>query len=222
MLDGRAFHKAQEVALRRKLEDGEIMEVEEVKQVYSDAFDHEKRDKADDYDFTEDLADGVVEGNVKDTGLRAVDHYYSEVGHLIQPHAIEMAARTDIAGIPFVVRMDLIETDKTIRDFKKTGKSKPEGEIYSTIQLPAYALAFREIYGETEAKVGLDYVVDLKKGPKIQRLETEGAIPDERIDRLTHTVASLARGISAGIFPRYELGTSCGWCSYKDICKAKK
>lgn len=222
MLDGRAFGAAMEVSLKNKMETGEILEVEEVKQAYADAFDHEIVVKADDYDFKEDHDKGLKEGDVKDTGLKAVDKYYSEVGINLKPHAVELGITTDIAGIPFKTRIDLIETDKSIRDFKKTKKSYPEGIIHTTIQLPAYAVAFRDLYGEAESMIGLDVVVDLKGGPKIQRLELEGAVPDERIDRLSNTVAQVARGISAGIFPRNEEGMACSWCSYKSLCKAKK
>jgi CRISPR/Cas system-associated exonuclease Cas4 (RecB family) len=212
LLLGRAFHKAIETSNRAKLA-GDTLPLEAVKDAYNDAFESQRIDVK--------WKDDEKPDELKDQGLGLTSTYYEELGKNIQPEWIEQEFEIQIGDVPFKGFIDLTEQDGTIRDFKTAGRSPNDGEVYTNIQLVAYSMAYRELTGMKESKVGLDVVVKNKK-PKVVRLEAE--MTDNRIDRLKDTIENVAKGISAGIFYRNEDGPSspCGWCSYKSICKGAK
>ncbi|MED0675816.1 PD-(D/E)XK nuclease family protein [Aneurinibacillus thermoaerophilus] len=208
---GRAFHKAIEEANRAKMETGEIFETDQVADVFSDAWETEKEE----VEWKED----EDKGQLKDSGLKMTMAYYEEHGRTLSPFLIETGFMMEVEGIPFQGFIDLAETDGTIRDFKTASKSPTADVVDSSIQLAAYALAYRELTGQKEVKVGLDYVVNLKKGPKITRLETE--IDKGRMERLKATIQGVGQAISAGVFYPNEEGFACGYCSFRELCKGK-
>jgi CRISPR/Cas system-associated exonuclease Cas4 (RecB family) len=156
--------------------------------------------------------------------------YYEEIG-------INTIPRLDSEGIPYAERnhtfeivpglkvkvvMDIIEENGIVRDYKTSKKSPSAKVIDETIQLPTYALAYRDMFGEKETAVGLDYAVNLKREKKVMRLETEGPIDDGRIERVKQTFVGVAQSISAGIFYPNEESNACGYCSFNQICKKIK
>src|SRR5690606_17943607 len=170
LLLGRSFHKAIEMANRVKLEDGEIMAVEDVKDTFSDAWESEKAQV--------EWEDGEDQGQLKDSGLAMTSHYYQEVGQKLRPKLIEQGTTVDIDGVPVKVVIDLVERDGKIRDFKTAKRVTAKDEADRSIQLSTYAMAYREMTGERESGAQLDYTVNLKSGPKITHLET--SIDDAR------------------------------------------
>lgn len=208
LLIGRSFHKAIEEANRAKLETGEILELENVLDVFNDTWEREKSDvEWGDED----------QGKAKDSGLIMTSHYYQEAGQHLKPAMIEQELSVDIGGVPFKVIIDLVERGGIIRDFKTAKRTPPADEADKSIQLTAYAIAYRELTGEEEAAAALDYTVNLKNGPKVVRLETK--IGDDRIERTERLIKGVAQSISAGMFYPVEEGFACSFCSFKDICK---
>ena len=220
---GRAFHKGMQMASIKKVVDGEILSTDDVLDIYSDAFDQERENN--DVDWADDDP-----GKVKDDGSQLMKKYYEEMG-------INAIPMVDDRGLPLVERehefeivpglkakavIDIIEQDGSIRDYKTSKRSPSQTIIDETIQMPVYALAYRNITGQTEKTVGLDYAVNLKKEKKIVRLETDGPVDDGRIDRVKQTFVGVAKAISAGIFYPNEESNACGYCSFKDICKKSK
>ena len=212
LLIGRSFHKAIETANRVKLEDGEIMAVEDVKDTFSDAWESEKAQV--------EWEDGEDQGQLKDSGLAMTSHYYQEVGQKLRPKLIEQGTTVDIDGVPVKVVIDLVERDGKIRDFKTAKRAPAKDEADKSIQLSTYAMAYREMTGERESGAQLDYTVNLKTGPKITHLET--MIDDNRIERTKALIKGVAQAISSGMFYPVEEGFACSFCVFKDICKGGK
>lgn len=220
---GRAFHKAMQTASIKKVREGEILTTEEVQDVFNDSFKYERENS--DIEWKDDNP-----GQINDDGIKLITKYYDEVGINIVPH-------TNEEGIPFVEHkhtfeivpglkvfgiIDMIESDGTIRDYKTSAKSPSKNILDEKIQLPVYAMMYRDMFKEKEKAVGFDYAVNLKKEKKIMRMETEGSIEDERIERTKQTFVGVAQGISAGIFYPNEESNSCGYCSFSKICKSKR
>lgn len=220
LIMGRAFHKGMQTASFKKAMEGEILSTDDVLDVYSDSFDYEKEN--DDVEWGDDDP-----AQVKDDGAKLVTKYYEEIGHAIVP-------MVDDEGIPYAERkhtfeivpglkvfgvIDMIESDGSIRDYKTSSKSPSKNIIDEKIQLPVYAMMYRDLFGQDEKTVGFDYAVNLKKEKKVMRVETEGPIDDNRIERTIQTFVGVAKSISAGIFYPNEESNACGYCSFKKICK---
>lgn len=223
LIMGRAFHKGLQDATFKKGIDGEILATDDVLDIYATAFQDEIENSDVDWN-------GDDPGETKDNGAKMLHKYYEEIG-------INSIPRLDENGIPYAERkhtfeivpglkvmtvMDIIEDNGIIRDYKTSAKSPSAKVIDETIQLPTYALAYRDMFGEKETAVGLDYAVNLKKEKKVMRLETEGPIDDSRIERVKQTFVGVAQSISAGIFYPNEESNACGYCSFKQICKKTK
>ena len=209
LLLGRSFHKAIETANRAKLEDGEIMAIEDVQDTFSDAWEREKTKV--------EWEEGEDQGQLKDSGLAMTSHYYQEVGQNLRPKLIEQGTTVDIEGVPVKVVIDLVERDGKIRDFKTAKRTPAKDEADRSIQLSTYAMAYREMTGERESGAQLDYTVNLKSGPKITHLET--MIDDNRIERTKALIKGVAQAISSGMFYPVEEGFSCSFCPFRDLCK---
>ena len=212
LLLGRSFHKAIETANRAKLEDGEILSVEDVQDTFSEAWDREKAEV--------EWEDGEDQGRLKDAGLIMTTHYYEQVGQKLRPLMIEQGTTVDIEGVPVKVVIDLVERDGKIRDFKTAKRAPAKDEADKSIQLSTYAMAYREMTGERESGAQLDYTVNLKAGPKITHLET--MIDDNRIERTKALIKGVAQAISSGMFYPVEEGMACSYCPFKDVCKGGK
>lgn len=209
LLIGKAFHSAIETANRAKADTGYILPSEHIKDAYSTAWEGQKQ--GIEFESDED------QGKVKDRGLEMTVKYYEEVGQHNNPDYIEMDFDIQVSGVPLKGFIDLTEKDGTIRDYKTSGSSPSKYLADDSIQLTAYALAYRDLTGEKETKVGLDYVVNLKKEIKIVRLESK--ISDKRIERFEQTVSGVAKAIESGVFFANEESTACSWCSFRKICK---
>lgn len=209
LLVGKAFHYAIEAANRAKYELGETMTTDEVKDTFSAAYEGEKA--------TIEFEKDEDPGSLKDRGLEITSKFYENVAQHFNPDYVEQDFDIIVGDVPFRGFIDLTEKDGTIRDFKTTGKTPASDMAETSIQLVAYALAFRDLTGQEETKVVLDYVVNLKKEIKLIHLETK--ITDQRIERFTNTVQHVAKAISEGVFYANEEGTACSWCSYRKICK---
>lgn len=217
---GSAFHKAMQTASIKKAIDGEILSTDDVVSAYADAFEYSKEN--DDIEWDETDPDAL-----KDDGTKMMAKYYEEYGSAITPFV-------DDEGLPFVERkhtfeivpglkvfgiMDVITADGFIRDYKTSSKSPSKNIIDEKIQLPIYSMMYRDLFGQDESGVGFDYIVNLKKEKKAMRVETEGPIDANRIERTKQTFVGVAKSISAGIFYPNEESNSCGYCSFKKICK---
>ena len=212
LLLGRAFHKAIEEANRAKMETGEILSNDDVKDAFSQMWDREKAEV--------EWEEGEDQDQLKDHGLAMTSHYYEQVGQKLRPLMIEQGTTVDIEGVPVKVVIDLVERDGKIRDFKTAKRTPAKDEADRSIQLSTYAMAYREMTGEHESGAALDYTVSLKGGPKITQLETQ--IDDARLERTKALIKGVAQAISSGMFYPVEEGFSCSFCSFRDLCKGGK
>lgn len=210
LLVGSSFHSVIEQANKRKLEDGELINDEDIEKIYNKYW----NENNEDIDWNED----EDPNEERERGITLAKAYLSDIGKDLDPIGIEARFDIEVAGVPFMGYIDLIENNGAIRDLKTAKKSPSKDTADKSIQLAAYALAYRELTGNKESSTSLDYAVSLKT-PKIVRLETE--ITDTRIDRLKDTVWEVANGIEKEVFPRNEAGFGCSYCSFKDICKGE-
>lgn len=207
-LIGLAAHEAVEVNYRQKISTGVDLPVEAVLDAFSDAFDREVNEIVPDKDETP--------GAGKDSGINTVRVYHTSVSPTIQPLLVEQNVKFKVNDIPFSGYIDVVDSHRKIRDLK-TVKSRPSSNDYA-LNMTAYAIGFRQMTGETETGLQLDYMVRTKT-PYYWPVPHDGPVPDTAINQFASIVTRVADGISKGSFPSNGIqSNACSWCGYRSVC----
>lgn len=127
----------------------------------------------------------------------------------------EFLLDTGVTELPPKGYIDLIDDQHYIIDHKTSKRSFPKDAAEKDIQLTAYALAYRKLYGKDEKGVRLDAMVRTKQ-PKIQQLQATRTQAD--IERFLCLAERVEQGIKAGIFYPNE-DYMCNICGYKGMCE---
>lgn len=219
---GKSFHLAQESNYRQKITSKQDLPVEAVTAAFSDAFDVESNDVL----WTPEEAEaGIakVKGDLKDEGVKLVEVYHTEVAPAVQPESCEEVIPVALEGFPYDLKcvVDLVDDKQVVHDSKTRGKSPTAEEANKSMQLTAYALAYRVSRKEQERGLQLDVAVR-NKNPKIVTLPTQRT--NEQIGRFLETMARAAEAIQGGVFlPAPEGAWYCSpkFCGYYGTCKVR-
>lgn len=160
-------------------------------------------------------------------GQAALRVYHSDFAPNLQPLEIEkefsINLGKDLMGNelpPLFGILDLVTVDMRVIDHKSSGRSPAKGDAENSLQLSAYALGFRELYGNFPEGMELQYAVVTDKGnAKSVVLKTQRT--QDQIDRFLRRVSLWVDGIRKGVFvPPDQSSWACGYCNYRDagIC----
>lgn len=175
--------------------------------------------------FDRDIPDATVDaketpGAGKDSGILTLKRYHQTVVPTVQPVLVEQQIQYKVNGVPFSGYIDLVDSRRRVRDLK-TVKQKPSRSDYA-LNMIGYALGFRQLTGETETGVQLDYMVRTQQ-PYHHPITSEGPIPDTAISAFADVVSGVADAVSKGVFlPTGINNNACSWCGYTQICDAYK
>lgn len=209
---GSAAHEAVEINYRQKIDTGSDLPESDVKDAFSDAFDRLVVDVVQEED------DDEKPGESKDSGVALVGQYQTRVSPKIHPTLVEEQIQFRVNDVPFSGYIDLVDQHQQVRDLKTT-KKKPSRNDY-LISMIGYAIGFRQLTGETERAVVLDYMVRTKV-PYYYPVPSEGPVPDYAIAEFAKIVTDVASAVSRGTFiPTGLTNNACSWCGYKSICSA--
>lgn len=210
---GRAVHKGAEHNYRQKAKTQQDVSLEEIRDVAAAAFDKEAEETA--WEKEED------KGRTKDEALMLASLYHQEIAPKVQPLFIEHEfIIPTAAGVPLLGYIDVIDDQFIIRDIKTASKAPAESEAAKSLQLTAYAYAFRELVGREETAVALDYLVQTKQ-PKAVLLKAKRNQAD--IDRLLSIMRSVLTAIKGGNFYPNPGNFMCSakTCGYWERCHQK-
>lgn len=201
---GRCFHRAVEEFYRGKMK-GEVIDI---KEAFSSVWAAESKE-------TEFKIDEVP-GELKDEGIRLIEKYTEEVAPNIRPKEIEKEFELVFENVAYTLKgiIDLIEEDGTIVDHKCSKRSPNQSDIDRDIQLSAYQLAYRSLYGRDPKGLRYDYVVR-NKTPKTLQVPTERS--EKALQRFLKLLGYVSKAIEQDIYYPNE-GMLCGMCGYKEIC----
>lgn len=197
-------------------------------------------------------AEGVTPGAVKDVGIRLVKLYNETWAHKVKPQVlinekgkeergIEKKFQVDVAGVPMLGFIDLIDTNDAytvseverklmqdkgqdvpesmrtvVSDFKTRAKSASQTEADCSLQLTLYSYAMKI------PAVRYDLLLK-QKVPKFKRVSALRQTQDHLwLKEVVHGVAS---AISMGAFPPCNPGDwvcSEKWCGFHSRCRGKK
>lgn len=213
MLLGTSAHAAAEVNYKQKIESQEDLPLDDVLDVFSDAFDSGVRE-AD-----VDPEDKEAPGEAKDSGVATLTVYHEQVAPEIQPLWVEHEGLVHVDDVPYSYTIDLVDTKGRVRDHKYT-KRRPQGAADYRLAMIGYAIGYRHETGEIESDVVLDYMVRTKE-PYHWPVASTGPVPDRAISAFAGILSMINQAILEGIFlPTGLTNHACGWCGYRDICDA--
>lgn len=158
-------------------------------------------------------------GVAKDQGLRLVSKQHTEIAPGIQPVLVEAPIQFEINGVIWTGTLDLKDGKGVVRDWK-TSVRKPSSPAQYQLAMTGYAIGARELTGEIETDVQLDFLVRYKKQePGYYPIPSGGPIPDSAYAQFANIVGRVQQLIMAGRFvPNGLQNNACSWCGYRDIC----
>lgn len=218
MARGLAAHDAVEQVLRHKMDAWELMPREHALEIFSAEFDRVAAD-------TPDTQGKETKADVKRRGLLAVGAWFDDVAPTIEPLFVEQNGQFTINEVHYDWTLDVLDQNGVIRDWKFV-KSKPSGKMddpYAPnyrLALIGYAVGLRQLTGDIETGIQLDYTVCTLNPYHMQTFEP--TVTQEDIDDFRDTILEIHTRIRQGHYPPRGLSNrSCSWCAYTDgTCKA--
>ena len=211
---GKATHKSVERDLAHKIEKGELLPDEAVRDIARDALVAEWETPLGVILEKEYAALGFKKARAEaiDTCVTLSSLHHEEVAPAIEPTWVERFWRLDVEGTPVELSgyIDIQEGAGAIRDTKTSKKSPSSDEADKSFQLSTYAMAVDAIDGAIPEKVCLDYLVHTKE-PKLVQLESTRTRPD--FDHVLRRIENASLAIEKGVFTPAPMDS--WWCSPK-------
>lgn len=214
LVAGKAFHTAAEQTMLRKLETGVDPTSDEAASIAADA----AQEEIDAGEVRYDDEFYTSAGSIKDKAARFASRWAMDVAPTITPAEVEAPFEAIINGVKVVGRIDLIDKDSVVRDWKTSGKKPAVDELATSPQTGIYGLV------RPNGGVVYHYVIDRKTGGDTMPVAIVGNHL-ARAQRIAfQTVREIAVLVNAGAFPRNTQGWHCSkkWCGFYDRCMSGK
>lgn len=219
-LIGTATDRSVMADLRNKIDAGELLPDEAVKDVARDALiaEWEKGVVLDD-DYAA-LGPKKAKALAVDKSVTLASLHHKEAAPSLEPTHLQREWVMDVQGLPIQLAgtIDIQEGARAIRDLKTSKKSPARDEADRSLQLTTYALAAHRFDGRTPERVGLTYLVHTKT-PKLVRLESRRT--EEDFPHLVERIYQASRIIESGLFmpaPIDAWWCSVSWCGFHATC----
>lgn len=209
---GRSTHKSVELNLAAKIRTGELLPVEQIKDIARDelegefqrgvALDREERERG--------LA--AVKGEAIDTTIALSTLHRTDLAPKLIPTAVERKFVIKLEGYPLDLAgtIDIQEGMMRIRDTKTANKTPPQADADNSIQLTMYGLAAKVIDGVAPGEFILDALVKTKTPKQVSLVTTRTA---DDFQMLLRRVERAITVIEKGAFQPAR--TTDWWCSLK-------
>ena len=210
---GGAYHTALEMNYKQKIVTREDLTVSECRDLFSDAWEERLAG-------TEAIEwEGDSPGRLKDLGLSLVEEYVRTISPTVQPIAVEEVYVSEIAGVKFLSRVDLVEERKIVIDHKTSTRPRTQEDIDTDLQASAEAFVLgRAIMFQNHIAVKVE-------PPYVQTLKSYRLDADIRwwYNMAAGVITLMKTGIAP---PRIRLSSSDWYCSekycdYFDYCRGE-
>lgn len=207
LIEGNCYHKALEVNFKQKIYTEEDLSAADCSDIFSSAWDRAVS--------REELIDwgNLVPGSVKDQGIGLVGAYIETVAPAVHPKHVEQWCNSEVAGVGFKLRADLIDIDDEVIDHKTSAKMLNQDDVDKDLQASATAFAL-------DRAIIFKYHVAVKtKKPGIQIIQTIRGTAD--IDWWIDMTARIIIQMKSGIAPPNPTSRLCspGFCGYWIMCR---
>jgi hypothetical protein len=217
---GSATHKSIEKNLTAKIKTGELLSVEQVKDVARDEL--EGMWKSGIRLDEEELKRGIqaIKGEAIDIAVSLSTLHRTDLAPILAPTHVERKFVVKLDGYPMDLSgtIDIQEGAKRIRDTKTAAKSPSQGDADSSLQLTMYGLAAKVVDGVAPQEFALDGLVKTKT-PKVVTLKTTRTDEDYQmlLRRVERSIAIIEKGAFTPARPT-DWWCSRKWCGYWDSC----
>jgi len=233
---GSAAHTALEANARSKVKTGVDLPVSDLRDLTSDLL-----DAAISYVDPADLSEKDNPGKAKDDTIASITLFRTKHAPTIYPVAVEFEFNwnvepTETLEYPLRIingRIDIIEgvkvnrgTGLAVKDYKVTGRRKPQLEVDLSAQLDLYDNVVHAATGKYPVEVGIrEFLPSNRTEPaRVEQIlrspeRMTPAYREARRDRLIHTYQTTEKAISTGIFIPADDPKVCSWCGYRTQCQ---
>lgn len=161
--------------------------------------------------------EGQTTGQLKDKAARVASAWAEKAAPKSDPAEVEAEFEKEIAGVKVIGRLDVVDRDGLVRDWKTSGRKPVATDVMASVQT--------EIYSHVrDAGVVYHYLVDGKTGVAAHDVPVVGKNSALAAKLAPATVGEVAKGISAEVFPRKRDGWHCSvrWCGFYERCMSGK
>jgi len=219
LITGIATHKSIEQNLGNKIQTGELLPLEQIKDIARDSmtglWQQEVR-------LLDEEAQNLkqAKGESIDMVVSLSELHATELAPKLRPKSVERKWVIELNGYPYDLagKIDIEETDHTIRDTKTSKKSPAQGEADSSEQLTMYYTAKKICDKVIPPKLYLDNLVKTSK-LKVITLETQRT--DQDVTMLLRRIERAIQVIEKGAFTPARAdwwGCSARFCGFHNSC----
>jgi len=203
---GLAIHQALEVNFREKIETREDLPTTGVLSVFREAW----MEQVPETEFTSDES----QGDLRRLGERLVAKYMDEVAPKVEPAAVELDVQGEIAGVAVRGRVDVLDVEGRLIDFKTSSRRPSCVSPDYAFQLATY----RQITPGASGEVRIDSLVKTQTVQIVQQAYTVEE-PDIRATQVLYPMAQRAMGSGMYCPNRQSLLCSQKHCSFSKHCE---
>jgi hypothetical protein len=218
MLRGSGVHKGAEVNFNQKIDSHEDLPAKDIVDISVAGFEQKLED--DGLELSPEQAalgrDNVISAAKDEVVVMAKCHAEQQAPDY-QPVLVEKYYRIelpncshDMSGI-----IDLLDDKYRVRDWKTSSRKKSQADVDASFQLKAYAVAIHSLTGALPSDVGLDTLVNTKKGCSRQVVTMVPTARDVML--FVARLNAVLDGINKGVFAPAPAGSwkcSSRWCGY--------
>lgn len=207
LIEGSCYHKSLEVNFTQKKETLTDLPVDDCLDAFSAEWDKTLAN-SEDVDWREMKPEAV-----KNEGHSLVRAYMMGMAPTVQPIEAEEWYVSKVAGVVFVMRIDLINDVGTVIDHKTSSKQYNKADVDRDMQASAAAFSLgRPVIFE-------NHVAVKTITPRIQLIKTVRTRED--IAWWLNCSSAIVQQMKSGIAPPRPTGWWCSsdWCGYYQICR---
>lgn len=217
LIRGIGVHSGLEFDMQNKIDYKTNLETNKVLEIYSDAFDRE----VDRYGRAEIDWKKEKPGKCKDGGIDMLKVYHPTEAVKLSPKYVEQKFELALEGEDKLIgRIDLIETDHVLIDWKTATRKKASHHLYVDQQPIFYQMAFPQA-----SELRMDVLLHYKtKKDDVQVLKRKPATKRE-LDLAREDIYDVIDSIKSGANYRCNPDNwwcSADWCGYWSLCRGKR
>jgi hypothetical protein len=219
---GTATHSSVRANLSEKIQSGRLLTPTDAMAIARDQLNEEWEKGVLINDEERSRGIKALRGEAVDKVVRLAGAHAERIAPILTPTHVERSWLIELRGFPMDLAgcIDIQEGSISVRDTKTSAKSPSADAADKSEQLTVYSMAVSVLDGAPPRSVALDYLVDLKRGTKVQCLVSHRTRED--FEPVLRRVENAAYAIEKGVFvPARADDWWCSrtWCGYYDTCK---
>ena len=214
LIIGSAYHSALEGNFRQKISSMKDLPLSDCLDLYSDAWEDRLLEE-------EVIWEDLEPSECKDQGIGLVQEYMVSTSPSVQPAEVEKTCYSEVAGVKFVCRVDMVDTQRAVIDHKTSSKAYTQDDVDYDIQASAEAFALgRPI-------VFYNHVAIKTRTPRIQIVKAYRLLADIDwwVDMATKVVLQMESGIAppraVDAFGKKGYWCNERFCGYYERCRGE-